>query len=222
MEITLLESCASDLQVVNGARVSLGQRSKSVGKKEEALIRFLMSPPSGLMHSSPFRHGYFEFHIEAPIFVMRQWMRHNAGHNYNEKSGRYTELSRKFYYPAKKVVRTQRGRPGRYKFHPVYGWKNRLVKPLLWLSYNLGYLTYRILSKMGIAKELARIVLPVATYTEVIWSCNPLALMNFLDLRMHAAAQHEINHLAAAVFDEFSMVMPLTSYAYLMKRDGQT
>src|SRR2546423_7458166 len=104
---------ASDLAVVNGARVSFNQASQELSERDEGLIRFLIRD----RHGSPFEHGYFRFIVKAPLFVVREHHRHRAGHSYNEWSGRYSRLETEHYVPD--YVRTQVGKPGAYSFEPV-------------------------------------------------------------------------------------------------------
>src|SRR6202166_722576 len=104
---------ASDLSVVNGARVSFNVSSETMSERDGGLIRFLMRD----RHGSPFEHGYFRFVVKAPIFVVREHHRHRAGHSYNEWSGRYSKMEAEFYVPD--FVRTQVGKPGAYTFDPV-------------------------------------------------------------------------------------------------------
>ena len=104
---------ASDLAVVNGARVSFNVASETLSERDEGLIGFLMRD----RHGSPFEHGYFRFLVKAPIFVVREHQRHRAGHSYNEWSGRYSKLDAEFYVPDN--IRTQVGKPGAYRFEPV-------------------------------------------------------------------------------------------------------
>ena len=104
---------ASDLAVVNGARVSFNDETQEMTERDEGLIRFLMRE----RHGSPFEHGYFRFLVKAPIFVVREHHRHRAGHSYNEWSGRYSKLEAEFYVP--EFVRTQVGKPGAYTFEAV-------------------------------------------------------------------------------------------------------
>ena len=104
---------ATDLAVVNAARVSFNVASDEMTERDEGLIRFLMRE----RHGTPFEHGYFRFLVKAPIFVVREHHRHRAGHSYNEWSGRYSKLEAEFYVPD--YVRTQVGKPGAYSFEPV-------------------------------------------------------------------------------------------------------
>ncbi|HWC32072.1 MAG TPA: FAD-dependent thymidylate synthase, partial [Actinomycetota bacterium] len=104
---------ASDLAVVNGARVSFNAESQELADRDAGLIRFLMRE----RHGSPFEHGYFRFLVKAPLFVVREHHRHRAGHSYNEWSGRYSKLEAEFYVP--EYVRSQIGKPGAYSFEAV-------------------------------------------------------------------------------------------------------
>src|SRR5437588_3687616 len=111
--VALDAALASDLAVVNGARVSFNQASDEMTNRDAGLIGFLMREG----HGSPFEHGYFRFIVKAPLFVVREHHRHRAGHSYNEWSGRYSKMQAEFYIPSN--VRTQIGKPGAYTFEPV-------------------------------------------------------------------------------------------------------
>jgi len=120
--VALDAALASDLAVVNGARVSFNQESDTFTEREEGLIRFLVRE----RHGSPFEHGYFRFLVKAPLFVVREHHRHRAGHAYNEWSGRYSKMEPEFYVPDN--VRTQVGKPGSYTFEPVDDATRELVR----------------------------------------------------------------------------------------------
>src|SRR3954467_1364616 len=107
-------SMASDLSVVNGARVSFARKKDDMDESDEGLIRFLMRD----RHGTPFEHNAFRFHIRCPIFVAREWMRHRIG-SFNEFSMRYAKATDDFYVPEAGDVRTQVGKPGAYSFEPV-------------------------------------------------------------------------------------------------------
>src|SRR2546421_4042333 len=111
--VALDAALATDLAVVNGARVSFTQESDEMSERDAGLVRFLMRE----RHGSPFEHGYFRFLVKAPLFVVREHHRHRAGHSYNEWSGRYSKMEPEFYVP--EFVRTQVGKPGAYSFEPV-------------------------------------------------------------------------------------------------------
>lgn len=218
MNLTLLDACASDLKVVNGARVSLDKRKDDLDHEDVKLISFLMR--NG--HSSPFRHGYFEFLVEVPIGIQRDWMRHTAGHNFNELSTRYAEMCEVIYEPD--FLRTQEGKPGAYSFsnfdptvasvdekirHRIDVW--RLTR-----AQRKAFRTYRRLLKRGWAKEQAKFVLPLGTGTKFVWSCNPLALMNFIELRgSHGEAIQEMQVLTDQAEWALAYYMPKTHLAFI-------
>ena len=200
---------ASDLAVVNGARVSFNDETQEMTERDEGLIRFLMRE----RHGSPFEHGYFRFLVKAPIFVVREHHRHRAGHSYNEWSGRYSKLEAEFYVP--EFVRTQVGKPGAYTFEAVDDPTRETARAEIERAASDAFATYERLLEQGVAKEVARSVLPLATYTKYYWSCNPRSLMHFCGLRNHEAAQYEIRQYAAAAEDFLAEVMPVTHAAFL-------
>lgn len=207
--IELVDYAASDLHVVNAARVSLHKKSDQLSEADEGLIRFLMREH----HGTPFEHGYFQFRVKAPIFVFREWHRHRVGHSYNEWSARYSQLEPEFYIPEE--ITTQVGKPGAYTFEPVSDEEQRSTKDWMRASYDTSYYDYKELIDRGIAKQQARVLLPVGTYSEMIWSCNPRSLMHFLNLRNSANAQYEIRVYAEAVEKFFRKIMPVTAKAFI-------
>src|SRR5262245_10564584 len=172
-------------------------------ERDEGLIQFLMREH----HGSPFEHGYFRFLVKAPIFVVREHHRHRAGHSYNEWSGRYSKLDMEFYVP--EFVRTQVGKPGAYTFEPVDEETRELTRREIEEAGARAFETYETLLAQGVAKEVARTVLPLATYTKYYWSCNPRSLMHFCSLRNHDAAQFEIRQYAAKAEAFFADLMPV-------------
>jgi thymidylate synthase (FAD) len=200
---------ATDLAVVNGARVSFNSEAQQLTERDEGLIRFLMRE----RHGSPFEHGYFRFLVKAPLFVVREHQRHRAGHSYNEWSGRYSKLEAEFYVP--EFVRTQVGKPGAYTFEPVPEETRELARREIEAAAQRAFETYERLLEQGVAKEIARSVLPLATYTKYYWSCNPRSLMHFCSLRNHEAAQFEIREYAAAAESFLAELMPVTHAAFV-------
>jgi thymidylate synthase (FAD) len=206
-----LDGCmADDLAVVNAARVSFARRVTELGDADRGLVRFLMRE----RHSTPFEHGVFRFHIKCPIFVAREWMRHRAG-SYNEHSARYSELPDEFYVPARDDVRTQVGKPGAYSFEPVDDELAEATRAALTESYRAAYAVYRDLIDRGVAREIARMALPVGIYTQFHWTLNARSLMNFLSLRNAETAQLEIRRFAEAVEQLFAEHMPVTHAAFV-------
>jgi thymidylate synthase (FAD) len=200
---------ATDLAVVNGARVSFNQASQELEERDAGLIRFLMR--NG--HGSPFEHGYFRFLIKAPLFVVREHHRHRAGHSYNEWSGRYSKMEPEFYVPDN--VRTQVGKPGAYSFEPVDEETREAARAEIEQNALRAFQTYERLIERGVAKEIARSVLPLSTYTKYYWSCNPRSLLHFCSLRNHEDAQFEIRQYAAAAESFLERLMPITHAAFV-------
>jgi thymidylate synthase (FAD) len=200
---------ASDLAVVNGARVSFNQESDEMTERDEGLIRFLVRE----RHGSPFEHGYFRFLVKAPLFVVREHHRHRAGHSYNEWSGRYSKMEAEFYVPEN--VRTQVGKPGAYSFEPVEDDVREETRREIEENAERAFEAYERMLEQGVAKEVARAVLPLSTYTKYYWSCNPRSLMHFCGLRNHESAQYEIREYAAAAESFLERLMPVTHAAFL-------
>lgn len=201
---------ADDLSVVNSARVSFGRRKEELDDADTGLIGFLMRE----RHGTPFEHNSFRFHVRCPIFIAREWMRHRVG-SFNEFSGRYAEIPAVAYLPAGDYWRTQVGKPGGYSFEALdYSMAETLAGDMQSL-YRKAFDTYRGLLNYGVAKEIARLVLPVGTYTEFYWTVNARSLMNFLSLRTHDTAMREIRDYAAAVESFFADAMPITYRCWL-------
>jgi thymidylate synthase (FAD) len=208
--VRLDDAMASDLSVVNSARVSFGRRKTEMDESDEGLIRFLMRDH----HGTPFEHNAFRFHIRAPIFVAREWFRHRVG-SFNEFSMRYAKATDDFYVPEPDDVRTQVGKPGAYSFEPVDPELAEQTRVELRAVYEQAYATYERLVEAGVARELARAVMPVGAYTEFYWTVNARALMNFVALRAHETAQREIRRYAEAVETFFAEKMPVTHAAFV-------
>ncbi len=201
---------ADDLSVVNGARVSFARRKDEMDASDEGLIRFLMRD----RHGSPFEHNAFRFHVRCPIFVAREWFRHRIG-SFNEFSLRYAKATDDFYVPEIEDVRTQVGKPGAYTFEPVSAELAEATREELRAVYDHAYETYTRLVEQGVARELARSVLPVGAYTQFYWTVNARALMNFVSLRNSEFAQLEIRRYAEAVEAFFAELMPVTHQAFV-------
>src|SRR6184192_2175835 len=208
--VRLDDAMASDLAVVNGARVSFARHKTEMDEADEGLIRFLMRE----RHSSPFEHAVFRFHIRCPIFVAREWMRHRWS-SFNEFSMRYAKATDDFYIPDAEDVRSQVGKPGAYSFEPVSDEVAEITRQKLQAVYETAYLAYEQLVELGVARELARSVLPVGAYTEFYWTVNARSLMNFLSLRNAETAQREIRRYAAACEQFLEQLMPVTYAAFV-------
>lgn len=196
---------ADDLSVVNSARVSFNQRHDTMEAGDAGLIRFLMRE----RHGTPFEHNTMRFHVKAPLFVFREWQRHRIS-SFNEWSARYSEMKPDFYVPRVEHVRTQVGKPGAYTFEPVdhdiaVMFIERLVQ-----EQEEAWNAYQFALYKGVAKEQARLFLPVSIYSEMYWTVNARSLMNFLSLRNDEHAQWEIRQYAEVIEALWSKLMPIT------------
>jgi thymidylate synthase (FAD) len=208
--VRLDDAMASDLSVVNAARVSFARRKDEMDEGDEGLIRFLMRD----RHGTPFEHNSFRFHIRSPIFVAREWMRHRVG-SFNEFSMRYAKATDEFYVPDADDVRSQVGKPGAYSFEPVSPELAEQTREDLRAVYEHAYATYERLVEAGVARELARSVMPVGAYTEFFWTINARSLMNFVSLRAAETAQREIRRYADACEMFLAERMPVTHAAFV-------
>jgi thymidylate synthase (FAD) len=207
--LALDDSLATDLAVVNAARVSFNQVSERLGERDKGLIGFLMREG----HGSPFEHGYFRFVVKAPLFVVREHHRHRAGHSYNEWSGRYSKIEPEFYVP--EFVRTQTGKPGAYTFEETDVQTTTYAQDEIRGVATAAFKAYERMLERGVAKEVARTVLPLSMYTKYFWSCNPRSLMHFCSLRNSEAAQFEIRQYAIAAEAFLARAMPETHRAFV-------
>ncbi|TML65786.1 MAG: FAD-dependent thymidylate synthase [Actinobacteria bacterium] len=208
--VRLDDSMADDLSVVNAARVSFARRKEAMDESDEGLIRFLLRE----RHGTPFEHNSFRFHIRAPLFVAREWFRHRVG-SFNEFSMRYARATDDFYVPEPEDVRTQVGKPGSYSFEPVEPELAEATREELRAVYDAAYATYERLVERGVARELARLVMPVGAYTEFYWTINARSLMNFVSLRAAETAQREIRRYAEACERFLEEKMPVTYAAFV-------
>lgn len=204
---------ADDHSVVNSARVSFAKQSDlhdDLTGADKGLIKFLMREH----HGTPFEHNAFRFHVKCPIFVAREWFRHRIG-SFNEFSARYSEVPNEFWTPTEDAVRTQVGKPGAYTFEPVDEVLAQTTVEMISHVNEKAYETYTYLVESGVAKEVARSVLPVSMYTQFYWTVNARALMNFLALRTDPNAQREIREFADEVEKLFAEKMPVTWSAWV-------
>lgn len=217
--VELIKHSASDVDVVQSARVStLGEGSKNFdGKEMSGLINFLMRE----RHGSPFEHSYFTFYVKAPIFVWREHMRHRIA-SYNEESGRYKELAPEFYIPSPERKLIQVGKTGAYQFETGTPTHYGVSLTQMRRTCEQAYHSYKAMLDEGVAKEVARMVLPVNIYSSAYVTMNSRALMNFLSLRKSAPDSHfpsypqrEIEMVAEAYENVFSQIMPLTCLAFI-------
>ncbi|GAA2033015.1 FAD-dependent thymidylate synthase [Catenulispora yoronensis] len=217
MTVELVKASASDSDVLWAARVSTkGEQSLEDAGADPArsagFINFLMRD----RHGSPFEHSTMTFLVSAPIFVFREFMRHRVW-SYNEESGRYRKLEPVFYVPGPDRNLVQEGKPGRYVFVPGTAEQHKIADEAVRQSCRDSYATYLELLEAGIAREVARTVLPVGIYSSMYATCNARALMHFLSLRTKredstfpSFPQREIEMVAEQMEAHFAELMPLT------------
>lgn len=210
--IRLVDSMGSDLSVVRAARVSYDAawRAGEDTGSDARLINYLWRNK----HTSPFEAVTFTFEVKAPIFVFRQWHRHRTW-SYNELSARYSELPEEFYVPEAEQLRAQSkaNKQGRDEALDI-----DIVEASLTAMQSVGttaFEAYRSMLEAGVARELARSVLPVSTYSHMFASVNLLNLFRFLTLRCDSHAQYEIRVYAEAIVKLIKPVVPVSVEAWL-------
>ncbi|MCS6712363.1 FAD-dependent thymidylate synthase [Brachybacterium sp. EF45031] len=220
--VELVRSAARDGDVVFAARVStVGEQSlaaagQDASERDAGLIRYLMRD----RHGSPFEHNSFTFYVEAPIFVFREFMRHRIA-SYNEESGRYREMRPVFFVPARERNLVQVGKPGAYQFQPGSDEQYELVDQQVREQSASAYAAYRRMLEAGVAREVARSVLPLNLFSSMYVTVNARSLMNFLSLRTSRESsrfpsfpQREIEMVAEKMEALFAEAMPLTHQAF--------
>lgn len=218
MTVELVDSMGDDTSVVQAARVSTIGADAKEAKANFGLINFLMKN----RHGTPFEHASMKFYMEMPIFVFREFHRHRIGWSYNEMSARYRELPPTFYVPAEDRPLVQTGKSGHYRFEPGDKDQHTDTCEALMQGYRITYNLYQqILNVSGIAKEVARAVLPVGTYSAQFATCNPRSLMALLSLRTKRKGstfpsfpQREIEMVAEQMESFFEKLFPLTYRAF--------
>ena len=217
MTVELVQSAGDDNSVVKAMLVSTMGPAAQDTDATLGRIDFLMKN----RHGTPFEHGSMTFMIEAPIFVFREFHRHRIGWSYNEVSGRYRELDPVFYVPAPERPLVQEGKPGHYTFVPGSGEQHEALIRRTVESYRAAWRAYQGSLADGVAKEVARIVLPVGLYSAMYATCNPRSLMAFLSLRTKRSysvfpsyPQREIEMVADKMEDAFKKIYPMTYQSF--------
>ena len=211
--IEVIDHLGNDLTVANSARVSFGKRKKKYDKSDERLVRYLAKHN----HFSPFRHLMVQFHIKAPEFVMRQWYKHVVGiettsssltkdHAWNEISGRYVPVE-EYYIP--EVWRRQSEDNKQASEGAIVGQEEAACTYETALKVGKHY--YEKLLELGVAKEQARVMLPLSQYTEVYWTASFQAIANFIELRDEPTAQWEIREYAKVLKKLMFAIYPKTT-----------
>jgi thymidylate synthase (FAD) len=205
--VKLLDHFGSDVDVVNSARVSFASYQTEMDDRAKGLINFLIKNK----HATPFEHVTFKFYIKCPIFVAREWFRHRWS-SFNEMSMRYYVPEKiDFFYPTQEAIRKQVGKPGSYTFEQIEDVAVfDFVTDSLEKVYKEAESAYYNMIESGIAKEVARSVLPVGQYTEFIWTVNLRSLLNFLSLRNEENAQREIRQYAEVIENVIYPYVPET------------
>jgi thymidylate synthase (FAD) len=221
MTVELVKSSASDADVIWAARVSTAGETtlEKVGEssdRDAGLINYLARE----RHGSPFEHTSMTFFVSAPIFVFREFMRHRIA-SYNEESGRYRELRPVFYIPNKDRKLVQVGKTGAYTFVDGTPEQLEITVNAIKETCIVAYENYQKILASGVAREVARAVLPVTLYSSMYVTMNARALMNFLSLRTSSPGSHfpsypqrEIEMVAEKMEKHFAKLMPMTYEAF--------
>lgn len=221
VDVTCLGIFGDELTIVNAARVSFGRNKTVLDESDERLIAYLIRN----QHFSPFRHVFLRFRIRAPEFVMRQWYKHIVGcewghgnqlHGWNEISGRYVQMTRKdFFRPD--VWRGQSADKKQGSDGAVEDQDG--CQSLFESAVSTAFQTYQELLDKGVAREQARMILPMSVYTETIWTASLQAVLHFISLRNHQHAQEEIRVYAEKIRDLVMAEFPITCKYWWAQKD---
>lgn len=207
--IRLVDYMGGDESIVQAARVSYGKGTKTINE-DRTLIRYLMRH----LHTTPFEMVEFKFHVKLPIFVARQWIRHRTA-NVNELSGRYSIMKDEFYVPELDVIKRQSVRNKQCRSdEEISSELRQKVLNILLKDQKLVYDHYEDSLKDDIARELARINLPLSLYTKWYWKIDLHNLLHFLHLRLDKTAQYEIRVYAEVMSEIVKHVVPITWEAF--------
>jgi len=192
--VRLVDHMGTDLTVVNAARVSFGKHKDAFDDKDAELVDYLAQNE----HTAPFRHAYLTYHVKAPIFVFRQWMRHRIASDFNEISGRYVEFREdEFYVPEHFRLQAKVNKQG--SEGEIDATRREAAREAFLGACHQSVAQYKTLIGLGVCREQARCVLPLGLYSEVYWTASLQAVAHFLHLRLDAHAQWEIRQYAQAV-----------------------
>ena len=207
--LRLVDYLGGDDRIVQAARVSYGGGTKSY-RQDRGLIDYLMRNE----HTSPFEQVSLTFHVEMPIFVARQWVRHRTA-KVNEISGRYSVMKDEFYIPdpSHVALQSEDNKQGRAD-EPVGEEMQGRVREAFVSGQREAYKAYQELIDLGIARELARINLPLSTYTEWYWTMDLHNLFRFLMLRLDPHAQYEIRAYAERILEITRTVCPMACASF--------
>lgn len=206
--VKLVDYMGNDTEIARAARVSYGRGTKKV-QEDNALIRYLLRNK----HTSPFEMVEIKLHCKMPIFVARQWIRHRTA-NVNEYSGRFSIMSNEFYVPSPDVLKKQSEENKQGRDEDLSHEQKQRVIEILTSDFSKVYTDYQELTEIGLAKELARIGLSVANYTEWFWKIDLHNLFHFLRLRLDPHAQYEIRVYAEAISQIVKDLCPASYKAF--------
>ena len=207
--VRLVDYLGCDERIVQAARVSYGAGTKSY-REDRGLIDYLLR--NG--HTSPFEQVVLTFHVKMPIFVARQWVRHRTG-RLNEISGRYSVMEEEFYVPEEEHLRLQSRDNKQARSEEQLDSKSQEeVRSLIEGQQHDIYGGYESLLKLGLAREVSRINLPLSLYTQWYWQMDLHNLFHFLRLRMHPHAQLEIRKYAEQIWELVKIVTPMAAESF--------
>jgi thymidylate synthase (FAD) len=209
--VRLVDHMGNDLSIVRAARVSYDAdwRTGEDDGKDSKLINYLLTN----RHTSPFEAVTFTFEVKAPLFVFRQWHRHRTW-SFNEVSARYSELPEEFYLPEADQLNPQHASNKQMRIEGVSVEDVDVVLAFMRKANMDAFALYRALLGQGVARELARTVLPLASYSRMFATVDLHNLLHFLKLRRHAHAQYEIRVYADAMLELIKPVVPFTLNAF--------
>ena len=202
--VRLIDHMGSDLSVVNAARVSFGKSKEKFDSTDEKLLNYLAQHN----HTSPFRHTAITFHVKAPIFVFRQWMKHRIASEFNEISGRYVEFTENEYF-VPEVFRRQSKENKQGSEGEIDACNATSAKKLFLETCRDSISHYKKLVAMGVCREQARCVLPLGLYSEAYWTVGLQAVAHFIRLRTDSHAQWEIQQYANAIRSITDGIFPI-------------
>lgn len=207
--VQLIDHMGNDIRVVEAARVSTGVEGTKGTEKDKKLIEYLWKN----QHTSPFEQVLFTFKVKCPIFVARQWFRHRTG-RYNEISGRYSELETEFFTPDKWRLQNHEGNKQGSSSEALDTFTAEIYQDRLNSNRQDVTVWYRDMLQADVAKELARIDLPLSTYTEFFFNVDLHNLLHFITLRVDGHAQPEIQVYAEAMLELITPIVPFCVEAW--------
>lgn len=218
--VQLLDSMGSDASIVQAMLVSTQGADALQAEESQGRINFLMAN----RHGTPFEHAAMTLYVQAPIFVFREFHRHRIGWSYNEESGRYKEMDGVFYIPGPERNLVQVGKPGAYTYVPGTPEQYEILRHSMMTDCELLYRSYQSRLAAGVAKEVARMTLPLNLYTSMVTTANPRSIMAFLSLRktwpeyvakFPSFPMREIEMVAERIDAIFDELFPLTRAAFV-------